>query len=279
MTASTTEVLNDASNVVNGTCAPSASINKGEIATWNFYRSEGEVYDQILAPFIWIFDKGDEGADTVSGNGLNTVNVSYENSGTFGATLNVDGNSVTCTDLQVQGIAITVESCEPDAASVYAGETITWTVVATSESEITGYTWASDYGDVTANGAQGSMVATSDMHKTNVNVNVTVTNEDKTAQYYSCSTALVTDSSQVDVTLGTSEVTLTAGEYLVVQVSSSVSDQCQMVCTTSSSGVVFSIDGVEQTVDYSITTTLTSPCAGQKYTMYTSLEMACYITY
>lgn len=279
MTQTSGETLNEANNVVNGTCAPTASISKGEIATWKFYRSEGDVFEQILAPFVWIFDKGDEGKDTISGNGLNSVNVAYENSGSYGATLSVDGNSVTCSDLQVNGVAITVESCEPDVSSAWVGETITWTVVATSESDITGYTWASDYGTVTANGAQGSMVATSDMHKTNVNVNVTVTNEDKTSQYYSCATALVTDSTQVDVVLDTSEVTLPAGEDLVVQVSSSVSDQCQMVCTTSSSGVIFTIDGVETSVDYSYTGNLDSPCAGKKYTMNVSLEMACYIPY
>ena len=283
MTASTTEVLNDASNVVNGTCAPSASINKGEIATWNFYRSEGEVYDQILAPFIWIFDKGDEGADTVSGNGLNTVNVSYENSGSFGATLNVDGNSVTCTDLQVQGVAITVESCEPDIASAWVGETITWTVVATSESDITGYTWASDYGDVTANGAQGSMVATSDMHKTNVNVNVTITNEDKTAQYYSCATALVTDSTQVDVVIPVGGIDSTqvipSGETIVAQISTSASEQCQMMCQSSNDAAALIIDGVEYTIGWSLSISLDSPCAGKKYSMEASLATYCYITY
>lgn len=279
VTQTSGETLNEASNVVNGTCAPTASISKGGIATWKFYRSEGEVFDQILAPFVWIFDKGSEGKDTISGNGLNSVNVAYPNSGSYGATLSVDGNSVTCTNLQVNGTPITVESCEPDLASAWAGETITWTVVATSESDITGYTWTSDYGTVTGNGAQGSLVATSDMHKTNVNVNVTVTNEDKTSQYYSCATVLVTDSTQVDVVLGTSEVTLPSGEDLVVQVSSSVSDQCQMVCTTTSSGVILTIDGVETTMDYSYTGNLASPCAGKKYTMNVSLETSCYITY
>lgn len=279
MTQTSGESLNEANNVVDGTCAPTASINKGGIATWKFYRSEGDVFEQILAPFVWIFDKGDEGKDTISGNGLNSVNVSYENSGSYGATLTVDGNSVTCSNLQVNGVAITVESCEPDVASAWVGETITWTVVATSESDITGYTWASDYGTVTANGAQGSMVATSDMHKTNVNVNVTVTNEDKTSQYYSCATALVTDSTQVDVVLGTSEVTITSGEDLVVQVSSSVSEQCQMGCNTSSTGVILTIDGEETTCDDYCTISLPSPCAGQKFTMNASLSMTCSIYY
>lgn len=283
MTQTSGETLNEASNVVNGTCAPTASISKGGIATWKFYRTEGEVFDQILAPFVWIFDKGSEGKDTISGNGLNSVNVAYSNSGSYGATLSVDGNSVTCTNLQVNGTPITVESCEPDLASAWAGETITWTVVATSESDITGYTWTSDYGTVTGNGAQGSLVATSDMHKTNVNVNVTVTNEDKTSQYYSCATALVTDSTLVDVvipvgTLDSSQV-IPAGDAIVAQVSTNASTQCQMMCQSSNSVAALIIDGVEYNVGWSLSISLDAPCAGKKYTMEAALATYCYMTY
>lgn len=123
-TTSSDEVLNDPKNLVNGTCAPTSSeIKKGELATWKFYRSAGEVYDQILAPFVWAF----EGTTTTSlqGNGLQEVNVRYAESGSFKAYLNVDGNEVACSPLQVQGIPIVVNSCTPDKLTAKAGETIT----------------------------------------------------------------------------------------------------------------------------------------------------------
>ena len=52
-TQSSEEQLNEAQKVVNGSCGPeAATINKGELATWKFYRSSGDLYEQILAPFV-----------------------------------------------------------------------------------------------------------------------------------------------------------------------------------------------------------------------------------
>ncbi len=201
-TTSSDEVLNDPKNLVNGTCAPTSSeIRKGELATWKFYRGvgAGEVWDQILAPFVWTF----EGAATTNlqGNGLQEVNVRYAEAGSFKAYLNVDGNEVACSPLQVQGIPIVVNSCTPDKATVKAGETITWKVSAESESPITGYTWTSAYGEISGSGESGALVATSAMHKQSVAATVTVSNADNSAVNYSCDPVTVIDPESVDLVL------------------------------------------------------------------------------
>ncbi len=201
-TTSSDEVLNDPKNLVNGTCAPTSSeIRKGELATWKFYRGvgAGEVWDQILAPFVWTF----EGSATTNlqGNGLQEVNVRYAEAGSFKAYLNVDGNEVACSPLQVQGIPIVVNSCTPDKATAKAGETITWKVSAESESPITGYTWTSAYGEISGSGESGALVATSAMHKQSVAATVTVSNADNSAVNYSCDPVTVIDPESVDLVL------------------------------------------------------------------------------
>ncbi len=204
-TTSSDEVLNDPKNLVNGTCGPvSSEIKKGELATWKFYRSAGEVYDQILAPFVWAF----EGASTTSlqGNGLQEVNVRYAEAGSFQAYLNVDGNEVACSPLQVQGIPIVVNSCTPDKLTAKAGETITWTVSAESESPITGYSWTSAYGDMSGSGESATLAATSAMHKKSVAATVTVSNADNSAVNYSCDPVTVIDPESVDLVLELGDV-------------------------------------------------------------------------
>ncbi len=199
VTASSDEALNTESKKVNGTCAPEKPIDKGEIATWNFYRNEGEVYDQILAPFVWTFDGTSQ--KNVQGNGLQTVNVRYEESGLYKATLLVDGNAVECEELQVKGIPITVSSCKPNKSTVYTGEQISWTVEATSESEITGYTWASTAGSISGTGVEASMTAPTGLHKEQVTAVVTVENKDKTYEKYTCEGVTVLDQNHVDLVL------------------------------------------------------------------------------
>ena len=114
---------------VNGTCGPKTPIiEKGEMATWTFFREDGDVFDAIMAPFVWTFPEMDK---TVQGNGMNAVNVSYEEAGTYTATLSVDGNTIEYTPLQVQGIPITINSCKPDKETANAGDVVTWTVDAT----------------------------------------------------------------------------------------------------------------------------------------------------
>ena len=199
-TQSSEEQLNEAQKVVNGSCGPeAATINKGELATWKFYRSSGDLYEQILAPFVWVFE-GVSSA-TIQGNGMQTVNIRYEEAGSYATYLSVDGNEIACDSIQVQGIPITVNSCVPNTSTAKAGETITWTVDATSESDITGYTWTSSYGDVVSSGASGSMVATSSMHKQNVTAKVAVSNADKSVVTFSCDPVAVVDPESVDLVL------------------------------------------------------------------------------
>lgn len=199
-TTSSEEVLNDPKNLVNGTCAPTTSeIKKGELATWKFYRSAGALENQILAPFVWAF----EGAstETLQGNGLQEVNIRYAEAGEFKAYLNVDGNDVACSPLQVQGIPVVVTSCTPDKATAKAGETITWKVSATSESPITGYSWTSAYGEMAGSGESGTLLATSAMHKKSVAATVKVSNADNSAVNYSCDPVTVVDPESVDLVL------------------------------------------------------------------------------
>lgn len=204
-TTSGNEALNDPKNLVNGTCAPTTSeIKKGELATWKFYRSAGALENQILAPFVWAF----EGSSTTSlqGNGLQEVNVRYAEAGSFKAYLNVDGNEVACSPIQVQGIPIVVNSCTPDKATAKAGETITWTVSAESESPITGYSWTSAYGEMSGSGESATLAATSAMHKKSVAATVTVSNADNSAVNYSCDPVTVVDPESVDLVLELGDV-------------------------------------------------------------------------
>lgn len=204
-TTSGNEALNDPKNLVSGTCAPTSSeINKGELATWKFYRSAGALENQILAPFVWAF----EGTSTTSlqGNGLQEVNVRYAEAGEFKAHLNVDGNDVACSPIQVQGIPIVVTSCTPDKATAKAGETVTWTVSAASESPITGYSWTSAYGEMTGSGESGTLLATSAMHKKSVTATVKVSNADNSAVNYSCDPVTVVDPESVDLVLALGDI-------------------------------------------------------------------------
>lgn len=204
-TVSGTEALNDASKTVTGNCAPNpAKIEKGGIVTWEFLRSKGEVWDQILAPFVWTFSGTN--VESLQGNGLSSVNVRYENSGTHYAELNVDGNLVECSPLQVQGIPITVESCSANKQTANVGETVIWNVSATSESPITEYSWESSFGKVSGNGAEGSLVITSDMHKKSVTATVTVTNADLSAESYVCEGVTAIDPESVDLVLKIGDV-------------------------------------------------------------------------
>ena len=198
-TQSSEEVLNEPKGVVNGSCGPkNPIIEKGGMATWSFYREGGDVFDAIMAPFVWTFPELDK---TVQGNGMNSVNVSYEQSGTYTATLNVDGGEITCDPLQVQGIPITISSCKADKETAKAGETITWTVEAESEATITGYSWTSTLGTISGTGTTATLSATADMHKQKVAPIVAVTNNDKTTQTYQCDGVTVLDPESVDLVL------------------------------------------------------------------------------
>lgn len=198
-TASSDEVLNEPRMAVNGACGPmNPIIEKGAMATWSFFRESGDVFDAIMAPFVWTFP---ELSKTVQGNGMNSVNVSYEQSGTYTATLNVDGTEIACEPLQVQGIPITINSCKADKETAKAGETITWTVEAESEATITGYSWTSTLGTISGSGTSATLSAEASMHKQKVAPVVAVTNDDRTTQTYQCDGVTVLDPESVDLVL------------------------------------------------------------------------------
>ena len=203
-TASSDEILNEPKGVVKGTCGPKTPIiEKGEMATWAFFREEGDVFDAIMAPFVWTFPELDK---TLQGNGYNTVSTSYPESGTYNATLSVDGTEIACSPLQVQGIPITISSCKADKETAKAGETITWTVSAESEATITGYSWTSSLGTISGTSTTATLSATADMHKQKVSATVAVTNTDKTTQTYVCDGVTVLDPESVDLVLIVADV-------------------------------------------------------------------------
>ena len=282
-TVSSDEVLAEAKKVVNGSCAPtSEEIEKGGMATWAFYRQDGDVFDQIMSPFVWTFDDG----KVLKGNGMDKVNKTYESSGIYKATLNVDGNDIECAPLRVQGIPITIKSCKAAKNSVNAGETISWTVVAESESEITGYSWKSSDADVAGSGTSATMVATGEMHKKTVSATVTVENKDKTSQDYSCEPVSVIDPNQVDVviahTTADEKKAFTAGQTMVAQYPSNAVN-CQMICSAQGNGVILDIDGEEYTIDYSANISpkgcKDGAAAGTKISVKASMQVLCYVAY
>lgn len=286
-TVSGQEALNEPQNKINGSCGPSSDkINKGDIATWQFFRDEGEVWDQILAPFVWTFEG--TASKSIQGNGLNQVNIRYENSGTYTASLLVDGNSVLCDTLQVQGVPIVIESCEPIPASAVAGDIVSWKVVSNSDSPIKSYSWSSDFGTVNANGAEASLTTDASMHKKNVFVTVNVTNEDKTTETYACKPVTVIDPNMVDVTIAHSGISdstkqvFPGGQTIVAQYPSNAVN-CQMVCGAQGNGVILEVDGVAHTIDYSLNITPESckdgSAAGSKITITASMNVYCYVTY
>ena len=284
-TVSSDEILNNPNNVVNGSCQPKNSvIARDSMATWEFLRSQGDVFDQILAPYIWTFSDG----KTLQGNGLNTVNVTYKTSGTVTAKLSVDGNEVECSPLQVQGDPIVISSCKASTTSAKAGDVVTWTVEATSESPITGYAWTSttEGAEVNGTGATASATATSAMHKKNLEVSVAVTNEDKTTETFACERVSVTDPNQVDVVIAHTNVDSTKvfpGSQTIVAQYPSNAVNCQMVCNTDGNGVKLIIDEEEFTIDYSLNISpkncTAGSAAGTKITEQASMNVYCYVTY
>lgn len=281
-TQSSEEVLAEAKKAVSGTCGPNNTIiEKGGMVTWTFNRNAGDVYEQIMAPFVWTFDDGKE----LKGNGMHTVNRSYENSGKYTATLNVDGNEIACAPLNVQGIPITITSCKADKASVTVGETITWTVEAQSEAEIVGYSWVSSTGNVVGSSTTATMLTTSDMHKKTVNAIVSVSNVDKTFQDYTCEGVGVVDPNQVDLVIAYEQEppsVIPAGETIVAQYSPKAHG-CQLLCTSQGNGIILDINGTEYKIDYSASLypegCSDGAAANFKMSLKASMQITCYVPY
>lgn len=284
-TVSSEEILNEPTNLVNGKCGPQSPIvERDSMASWVFTRSSGDVFDQILAPFVWTFDDG----KSLQGNGLSTVNLRYSKSGVVTAQLSVDGNTITCSPLQVQGEPITISSCKADKAAAKPGDVITWNVVAESKSPIISYDWSTDFEGVsiTGTGASASLTATSAMHKKKVASKVVVTNEDKTVQTYACEGVGVVDPDQVDIVLSKSasdsSKAFPTAQTVVVQYPSDAVN-CQMICGAQSDGVLLDIDGEEYTIDYSLNISpkgcKDGAAAGTKMSVTASMRVLCYVAY
>ena len=284
-TVSSDEVLNTPTMTVNGSCQPKTPIvARDSMATWEFLRSQGDVFDQILAPYVWTFSDG----KTLQGNGLNSVNVIYNESGTVTAQLSVDGNIVDCSPLQVQGDPIVISSCKASTVSANAGDVITWTVEATSESPITGYAWSSttEGAEVNGSGTTASVTATSAMHKKNLEVTVAVTNEDKTTETFACERVSITDPNQVDVVIAYTNVDSTkvfpSNQTIVAQYPSNAVN-CMMVCGGGADGVKLVVDGEEFEIGYSLNVTpkkcTDGSAAGTKITVLASMNVYCYVPY
>lgn len=298
-TISSNEVLNPAQKKVNGTCAPTTpKIKKGEIATWKFYRNAGSIYEQVVAPFKWAFT----GAKTTAlqGNGdMDEVNVRYEASGTATATLNVDGNEIKCDPLQVQGVPITIKSCEASAATVKAGLPISWTVVAESESKITAYSWSSDFGTVSGNGTSASLTTTAAMHKKNVTAVVAVTNADKTTETYTCDGATVLDPEAVDMVLTIGDMNgdskysepnrtslpdnmfIPGGTPIVVQVPTTAKSGCIIMCNprvgSDYNSMKVTWDGTELSSFAYLDPNTTGCAPGKKYSVESNVTALCLV--
>ena len=237
VSSSSVEIQDD--GTVNGTCAPvPATINKGESTTWTFTQvtpaGMAGITAGAKAAYEWTMPKSTEG--TANGTGLKTTTATYATeSGTMTATLVVDGNTVQCSALQVNGAAITGCSCTADAAEVdIAGATATasWKVTGcTSDATITGYAWSTG---VTGSDNTGSMTVSAKGEQTPT---VTVSNAEGTKLDVTCATVKVKDSQNVSETMAWKEGELSAGSYTLtdcngatgsktVQVNGGSADDC-----------------------------------------------------
>ena len=174
------------------------------------------------AAYEWTMPKSTEG--TANGTGLKTTTATYTTeSGTMTATLVVDGNTVQCSELQVNGAAITGCSCTADAATVdIAGATATasWKVSGcTSDAAITGFAWSAG---VTGADNTGSMTVSAKGEQTPT---VTVSNAEGTKQEVTCATVKVKDSQNVSETLAWTQGEYEAGSYTFTDCSSATGPQ------------------------------------------------------
>lgn len=234
VSSSSVEIQDD--GTVNGTCAPvPATINKGGSTTWTFTQvtpaDMAGITAGAQAAYDWSMPSSTEG--TANGTGLKKTTATYTESGSYSATLVVDGNTVTCSALQVNGAAITDCSCTADAAEVdIAGATATasWKVTGcTSEgANITGYAWSTG---VTGSDNTGSMTVSAKGEQTPT---VTVSNDDGTKQEVTCGTVKVTDSSapEYEILKANDLVTLPKAGSYTISMGATNPGGCQIWCTS-----------------------------------------------
>ena len=239
--SSSVEIVDD--GTVNGTCAPvPATINKGESTTWTFTQvtpaGMAGITKGAQAAYEWTMPKSTEG--TANGTGLKTTTATYTTeSGTMTATLVVDGNTVQCSELQVNGAAITGCSCTADAAEVDingASATASWKVTGcTSDAAITGFAWSAG---VTGADSAGSMTVSAKGDQTPT---VTVSNAEGTKQEVTCGTVKVTDSTAPEYEIDGNGIPIPNGGCGKVMVAGALRITHSYVGTDCSVGI--SIDG------------------------------------
>lgn len=208
---------------VNGTCDPvPAKIEKGASTKWTFKRvtppGMAGMTAQQNALFDWTMPNSTEGTFSELGkNGGNAATATYTASGSFGATLQVDGNTIQCSELQVNGAPITGCVCTPDVANpdVASGPaTVTWTVSGcqTTGATITGYAWT----DATGTGETATASFTEKGQE--ITPVVTVSNDDNTQEQFTCAAAKAVNSSTPDYEIDGTGITIPSGSCGTVTV-------------------------------------------------------------
>ena len=213
---------------VNGTCAPvPATISKGGSTTWKFTKLSpagmAGMTKQQNAIFDWTMTGSTEGSFSAKGSaGGTAATATYAASGSFTATLTVDGNKITCSPLQVNGAPITGCVCTPDVANpdVASGSaTVTWTVSSCkTDATITGYAWTD------ATGTAETATASFTEKGQSITPIVTVSNDDNTQEQFTCASAKAVNSSAPDyeLTAKNEELPIPSGACAKVQIAGTV---------------------------------------------------------
>ncbi len=213
---------------VNGTCAPvPATISKGGSTTWKFTKLSPAGMAGMTklqnAIFDWTMTGSTEGSFSAKGSaGGTAATATYAASGSFTATLTVDGNKITCSPLQVNGAPITGCVCTPDVANpdVASGSaTVTWTVSSCkTDATITGYAWTD------ATGTAETATASFTEKGQSITPIVTVSNDDNTQEQFTCASAKAVNSSAPDyeLTAKNEELPIPSGACAKVQIAGTV---------------------------------------------------------
>ncbi len=236
---SSSSIVSD--GTVNGTCAPSpATIEKGTATTWKFTVDPNLGMNIVLksssVPYSWTMPNSDE--LSAEKEGLKNTSATYKNSGDFSATLVVDGNTIQCSPLHVNGAKITGCECSADASTVDVASgsaTAKWTVSGCkTDATITDYAWTG------ATGSGASATATLSKKGESIAPTVTVKNDDNTEVSVTCPAVKATDSSAPDyeITEKNTAIAVPSGSCAKIQIAGTVtvqhawqSDNCSVSMT------------------------------------------------
>lgn len=214
---SSSSIVSD--GTVNGTCAPvPKTIEKGAATKWTFTVDPNLGMNVVLksssVSYAWTLPNSEElSAEDI---GLKNTSATYKNSGDFSATLVVDGNTVQCSPLHVNGAKITGCECSANASTVDVASgsaTAKWVVSGcTTDATITGYTWTG------ATGSEASATATLTKKGESIAPTVTVKNDDNTEVSVTCPAVKATDSSapEYEMTEKDKAISLPAGSSTII---------------------------------------------------------------